>query len=66
MVVDTNAPKVSFVVPAYNSGPHSERLVVSLLRQSLPPGENSGWPSRPRNIGVAHAGRAFGPASAGP
>ncbi|GAA2709904.1 hypothetical protein GCM10010429_24930 [Micromonospora olivasterospora] len=83
------APKVSVVVPAYNSGPHLEKLIASLLRQSLPPGQfeavfvddgstdgtgsrldelaaahphlrvvhidNSGWPSRPRNVGVAHA-----------
>ncbi|MFG1953073.1 glycosyltransferase family 2 protein [Micromonospora sp. NPDC048830] len=82
-------PKVSVVVPAYNSGPHMEKLIDSLLRQSLPPEQfeavfvddgstdgtgarldelaaahphlrvvhidNSGWPSRPRNIGVAHA-----------
>ncbi|RGC68131.1 putative glycosyltransferase EpsJ [Micromonospora sp. MW-13] len=89
MTASTSAPKVSVVVPAYNSGPHLEKLVASLLRQSLPPGEfeavfvddgstdttparldelaaahphirvlhidNSGWPSRPRNLGVAHA-----------
>ncbi|WP_431973742.1 glycosyltransferase family 2 protein [Micromonospora haikouensis] len=89
MTVSTNAPKVSVVVPAYNSGPHIERLIASLLRQSLQPGEfeavfvddgstdstgtrldelaaahphirvvhidNSGWPSRPRNVGVANA-----------
>ncbi|MGC4804670.1 glycosyltransferase family 2 protein [Micromonospora sp. DT233] len=85
----TRVPKVSVVVPAYNSGPHLENLIASLLRQSLPVEEfevvfvddgstdttparldelaaahphirvlhidNSGWPSRPRNIGVAHA-----------
>jgi glycosyltransferase involved in cell wall biosynthesis len=89
MTASTNAPKVSVVVPAYNSGPHIERLIESLLRQSLPPTEfeavfvddgstdstgtrldelaaahphirvvhipNSGWPSRPRNVGVANA-----------
>ncbi|RKN17845.1 glycosyltransferase family 2 protein [Micromonospora musae] len=85
----SESPKVSVVVPAYNSGPHIEKLVDSLLRQSMPASrfeavfvddgstdgtparldalaaahphlrvvhiENSGWPSRPRNIGVAHA-----------
>ncbi|WP_233512784.1 glycosyltransferase family 2 protein [Micromonospora deserti] len=85
----TGAPKVSVVVPAYNCGPHIEKLVASLLRQSLPPAEfevifiddgstdgtparldelaaahphvhvvhtdNSGWPSRPRNLGVERA-----------
>jgi glycosyltransferase involved in cell wall biosynthesis len=89
MTASTDACKVSVVVPAYNSGPHLEKLIASLLRQSLPPGEfeavfvddgstdttgprldelaaahphlrvihieNSGWPSRPRNIGVANA-----------
>lgn len=89
MNVNAIVPKVSVVVPAFNSGPYLEKLVASLLRQSLPPGEfeavfvddgstdttparldelaavhphirvlhteNSGWPSRPRNIGVAHA-----------
>ncbi|WFE63668.1 glycosyltransferase family A protein [Micromonospora sp. WMMD714] len=89
MTASTNAPKVTVVVPAYNSGPHIEKLVTSLLRQSLPAGEfeamfvddgstdstgarldelaaahphfrvlhidNSGWPSRPRNLGVQHA-----------
>ncbi|WFE96062.1 glycosyltransferase family A protein [Micromonospora sp. WMMD987] len=89
MTASTNAPKVTVVVPAYNSGPHIENLVTSLLRQSLPAGEfeavfvddgstdstgarldelaaahphfrvlhidNSGWPSRPRNLGVQHA-----------
>ncbi|MEV6802389.1 glycosyltransferase family A protein [Micromonospora rifamycinica] len=89
MTASTNAPKVTVVVPAYNSGPHIENLVTSLLRQSLPAGEfeavfvddgstdstgarldelaaahphfrvlhidNSGWPSRPRNLGVEHA-----------
>ncbi|WP_320068106.1 glycosyltransferase family 2 protein [Micromonospora sp. RTGN7] len=82
-------PKVSVVVPAYNPGPHVEKLITSLLCQSLPPAEfeavfvddgstdstparldelaaahphirvlhidNSGWPSRPRNVGVAAA-----------
>ncbi|MBG6100569.1 glycosyltransferase family 2 protein [Micromonospora vinacea] len=82
-------PKVSVVVPAYNCGPHIEKLVASLLRQSLPADEfeaifvddgstdgtakrldrlaaehphirvlhieNSGWPSRPRNLGIEHA-----------
>ncbi|TDC28131.1 glycosyltransferase family 2 protein [Micromonospora sp. 15K316] len=81
--------KVSVVVPAHNSGPHIEKLVDSLLRQSMPASQfeavfvddgstdetparldalaaahphlrvvrfdNSGWPSRPRNVGVAHA-----------
>ncbi|MFJ6198719.1 glycosyltransferase family 2 protein [Micromonospora sp. NPDC092111] len=89
MTTSTNAPKVTVVVPAYNSGPHIEKLVTSLLHQSLPAGEfevmfvddgstdstgarldelaaahphfrvlhieNSGWPSRPRNLGVDHA-----------
>ncbi|WP_233601078.1 MULTISPECIES: glycosyltransferase family A protein [Micromonospora] len=77
---------MSVVVPAYNIGPHLDRLVESLERQSLPPEEfevifvddgstdatprrlddlaathphfhvvhqeNSGWPSRPRNVGA--------------
>ncbi|MDG4806134.1 glycosyltransferase [Micromonospora sp. WMMD1120] len=81
--------KVSVVVPAYNSGPHIEKLAESLLRQSMPTDEfeaifvddgstddtgrrldrlaaehphirvlhieNSGWPSRPRNLGIEHA-----------
>ncbi|SIQ09428.1 glycosyltransferase family 2 protein [Micromonospora avicenniae] len=90
MIDDTSASlKVSVVVPAYNSGTHIERLVDSLVRQSMPPTQfeaifvddgstddtparldalaaahphfrvlhidNSGWPSRPRNVGVAHA-----------
>ncbi|QDY06276.1 glycosyltransferase family 2 protein [Micromonospora sp. HM134] len=89
MTASTKTPKVTVVVPAYNSGPHIEKLVTSLLGQSLPAGEfevmfvddgstdstgarldelaaahphfrvlhidNSGWPSRPRNLGVEHA-----------
>ncbi|MFY1705700.1 glycosyltransferase family 2 protein [Micromonospora sp. WMMA1923] len=89
MTIATNAPKISVVVPAYNPGPHIEKLVSSLLRQSLPAEEfevivvddgstdetparldelaaehphfhvvhieNSGWPSRPRNIGIERA-----------
>ncbi|MFF0171730.1 glycosyltransferase family 2 protein [Micromonospora profundi] len=88
-MVEAGAPKVSVVVPAYNSGQHIEKLVSSLLRQSLTAGEfeavfvddgstddtaerldrlaathehirvlhieNSGWPSRPRNVGIEHA-----------
>ncbi|MEH1101339.1 glycosyltransferase family A protein [Micromonospora sp. CPCC 205561] len=80
---------MSVVVPAYNSGPHIEALVASLLRQSMPASqfeaifvddgstdgtparldelaaayphlrvlhiENSGWPSRPRNLGIEDA-----------
>ncbi|GAB3858404.1 hypothetical protein GCM10029963_58050 [Micromonospora andamanensis] len=83
------ALKVSVVVPTYNSGEGLDRLVASLLRQSLPAdefevifvddgstdttparlealaaahphfhvlhAERSGWPSRPRNLGVARA-----------
>jgi poly(ribitol-phosphate) beta-N-acetylglucosaminyltransferase len=83
------AVKVSVVVPVYNPGPHIDRLLASLLRQSLPPGEfeavfvddgstdgtgerldalsaehsnfmvvhipNSGWPGRPRNVGIEAA-----------
>jgi poly(ribitol-phosphate) beta-N-acetylglucosaminyltransferase len=83
-------PKVSVVVPVYNTGEAIEELVSSLLRQSMPEGEweavlvddgstdgtgerldalaaehptsftvvhipNSGWPSRPRNIGIERA-----------
>src|SRR5689334_10457525 len=89
MTIATNVPKVSVVVPAYNPGPHIEKLVSSLLRQSLPAEEfevvivddgstdetparldelaaahphfqvlhieNSGWPSRPRNLGIERA-----------
>ncbi|MER5333446.1 glycosyltransferase family A protein [Micromonospora sp. NPDC002717] len=89
MIGGTGSPKVSVVVPTHDSGPHIEKLVASLLRQSLPPAEfeavfvddgstdgtparlaelaaahphfrvlrieNSGWPSRPRNLGVAQA-----------
>ncbi|MFG3418368.1 glycosyltransferase family 2 protein [Micromonospora sp. NPDC049460] len=89
MTGETPLPKVSVVVPTHDSGPHIEKLVASLLRQSLPATEfeavfvddgstddtperlekiaaehphfrvlrieNSGWPSRPRNLGVAHA-----------
>ncbi|MEV4199030.1 glycosyltransferase family 2 protein [Micromonospora globbae] len=85
----SSSPKVSVVVPAYNCGSHMEKLVDSLLRQSMPAAqfeavfvddgstddtparldalaaahphfrvvhiENSGWPSRPRNVGVAHS-----------
>ncbi|MFF5179533.1 glycosyltransferase family 2 protein [Micromonospora sp. NPDC000316] len=88
-MVEVGVPKVSVVVPAYNSGRNIEKLVSSLLRQSLPAGEfevifvddgstdttgkrldrladahphirvlhieNSGWPSRPRNLGIDHA-----------
>ncbi|KAB1937427.1 glycosyltransferase [Micromonospora sp. ALFpr18c] len=88
-MVEVGVPKVSVVVPAYNCGPHIEKLAASLLRQSLPAGEfeaifvddgstddtgarldqlaaqhphirvlhieNSGWPSRPRNLGIDHA-----------
>ncbi|SCL19386.1 Glycosyltransferase involved in cell wall bisynthesis [Micromonospora nigra] len=84
-----NAPKVSVVVPVFNAETHLDRLVESLLRQSLPAGDfeavfvddgstdgtaarldalaathphlhvlhipNSGWPSRPRNLGMAQA-----------
>ncbi|MCW3845329.1 glycosyltransferase [Micromonospora yasonensis] len=84
-----DCPKVSVVVPTHNCGPHIDRLIASLARQSLPPGEfevifvddgstddtprrledlaathphfhvvrqeNSGWPSRPRNVGVERA-----------
>ncbi|HEV3407412.1 MAG TPA: glycosyltransferase family 2 protein [Gaiellaceae bacterium] len=80
------AVKVSVVVPVYNPGPHIDRLIASLLRQSLPRDEfeavfvddgstdgtgerldalsaehanftvvhipNSGWPGRPRNVGI--------------
>ncbi|MGS2613454.1 glycosyltransferase family 2 protein [Micromonospora sp. LZ34] len=89
MALDTGTPRVSVVVPAYNSGPHLEKLVGSLLRQSLPADQfevifvddgstdgtparldelaaahphvqvlripNSGWPSRPRNLGIEQA-----------
>ncbi|MFF5053839.1 glycosyltransferase family 2 protein [Micromonospora sp. NPDC000663] len=88
-MIEVGVPKVSVVVPAYNSGRHIEKLVASLLRQSLPADEfeaifvddgstddtgarldrlaaqhqqirvlhieNSGWPSRPRNLGIEHA-----------
>ncbi|MGI5523813.1 glycosyltransferase family 2 protein [Micromonospora sp. CA-259024] len=88
-MVEVGIPKVSVVVPAYNCGPHIEKLAASLLRQSLPADEfeaifvddgstddtasrldrlaaehphirvlhieNSGWPSRPRNLGIEHA-----------
>ncbi|MEU7928698.1 glycosyltransferase [Micromonospora sp. NPDC049107] len=88
-MVEVGVPKVSVVVPAYNCGPHIEKLVASLLSQSLPADEfeaifvddgstdgtgarldrlaakhphiqvvhieNSGWPSRPRNIGIERA-----------
>ncbi|WP_405429579.1 glycosyltransferase family 2 protein [Micromonospora sp. NBC_00617] len=88
-MVEVGVPKVSVVVPAYNCGPHIEKLVASLLRQSLPADEfeaifvddgstddtgkrldelaakhphihvvhieNSGWPSRPRNLGIERA-----------
>ncbi|MGQ5261714.1 glycosyltransferase family 2 protein [Micromonospora sp. ZYX-F-536] len=88
-MVEVGVPKVSVVVPAYNCGRHIEKLVASLLRQSLPAGEfeaifvddgstddtgerldrlaaahphitvlhteNSGWPSRPRNLGIERA-----------
>ncbi len=77
---------MSVVVPVYNPGPHIDRLIASLLRQSLPRDEfeavfvddgstdgtgerldalsaehanftvvhiaNSGWPGRPRNVGI--------------
>ncbi|MEV2238484.1 glycosyltransferase family 2 protein [Micromonospora sp. NPDC049891] len=83
------ALRVSVVVPTYNPGECLDRLVASLLRQSLPANEfevifvddgstdatparldalaaahrhfhvlhaeRSGWPSRPRNLGVAQA-----------
>ncbi|MFI6243217.1 glycosyltransferase family 2 protein [Micromonospora sp. NPDC050795] len=88
-MAEVGVPKVSVVVPAYNSGRHIEKLAASLLRQSLPASEfeavfvddgstddtaqrldqlaaehphirvlhieNSGWPSRPRNLGIEHA-----------
>ncbi|MEU8164119.1 glycosyltransferase family 2 protein [Micromonospora parva] len=88
-MAEVGVPKVSVVVPAYNCGPHIEKLVASLLRQSLPADEfevifvddgstdetaerldrlaaehrhvtvlhieNSGWPSRPRNLGIEQA-----------
>ncbi|MEU5782811.1 glycosyltransferase family 2 protein [Micromonospora lupini] len=88
-MVEVGVPKVSVVVPAYNCGRHIEKLVESLLRQSLPADEfeavfvddgstdgtgerldrlaaehpqirvlhieNSGWPSRPRNLGIEAA-----------
>ncbi|OIV38063.1 hypothetical protein BIV57_07820 [Mangrovactinospora gilvigrisea] len=81
--------RISIVVPTYNTGPYLERLVDSLLAQSLgrdrfevvfvddgstdgTPARlaelaaehefvtlhrepNSGWPGRPRNVGMAHA-----------
>ncbi|GIJ23129.1 glycosyltransferase family 2 protein [Micromonospora lutea] len=84
-----DALKVSVVVPTYNPGDCLDRLVASLLRQSLPASEfevifvddgstdatparldalaathphfhvlhtkHAGWPSRPRNLGVARA-----------
>ncbi|MEV7089010.1 glycosyltransferase family A protein, partial [Streptomyces sp. NPDC093085] len=89
----TAGVKVTVVVPTYNSGPHIEPLVASLLAQSLPPDAfevlfvddgstdatparlaalaaahrhfrtvripNSGWPGRPRNVGVAQARGAY-------
>ncbi|MFG2057663.1 glycosyltransferase family 2 protein [Micromonospora sp. NPDC048930] len=89
MIVDAECPKVSVVVPTHDCGPHIDRLIASLERQSLPAGEfevifvddgstdgtpqrlddlaatrphfhvvhlaNSGWPSRPRNVGVERA-----------
>jgi glycosyltransferase involved in cell wall biosynthesis len=89
MIGGTTSPRVSVVVPTHDTGPHIDKLVASLLRQSLPTTEfeaifvddgstddtperlekiaaehphfrvlrieNSGWPSRPRNLGVAHA-----------
>ncbi|MFG2102048.1 glycosyltransferase family 2 protein [Micromonospora echinaurantiaca] len=89
MTLDTRAPRVSVVVPVHDSGAHIEKLVASLLRQSLPPDQfevifvddgstdgtparldelaaahphlhvlhipNSGWPSRPRNLGIERA-----------
>ncbi|MEU3453242.1 glycosyltransferase family 2 protein [Micromonospora sp. NPDC006766] len=89
MAIGADSPKVSVVVPTHNCAPHLDRLVTSLERQSLPPGEfevifaddgsrddtpqlldelaarhphfrvlhleNSGWPSRPRNLGVEQA-----------
>ncbi|MGC1210918.1 MAG: glycosyltransferase family 2 protein [Micromonospora sp.] len=85
----TDVPRVSVVVPVHNTGGHLEKLVSSLLRQSLPPDQfevifaddgstddtpsrldelaaahphvrvlhlpHSGWPSRPRNVGVQQA-----------
>lgn len=88
-MAEVGVPKVSVVVPAYNCGPHIEKLAASLLRQSLPADEfeaifvddgstddtaerldrlaaehphirvlhieNSGWPSRPRNLGIEQA-----------
>ncbi|MFG3557587.1 glycosyltransferase family 2 protein [Micromonospora sp. NPDC047557] len=88
-MVEVGVPKVSVVVPAYNCGRNIEKLVASLLRQSLPADEfeaifvddgstdgtgkrldrlaaqhphihvvhieNSGWPSRPRNVGIERA-----------
>ncbi|MEV7865114.1 glycosyltransferase family A protein [Streptomyces sp. NPDC088124] len=87
------AVKITVVVPTYNSGPHIEPLVDSLLRQTMPrdafevlfvddgstdgtPARlaalaaehphfhtvslpNSGWPGRPRNVGVARANGAY-------
>ncbi|MGC5049931.1 glycosyltransferase family 2 protein [Micromonospora sp. DT48] len=83
------ALRVSVVVPTYNPGDGLDRLVASLLRQSMPATEfevifvddgstdatparldalaathphfhvlhveHSGWPSRPRNLGMARA-----------
>ncbi len=80
------APRVSVIVAVYNPGEYLDGLVVSLLDQSLTPGEfevifvddgstdgsgrrvddlaathahmqtihipNSGWPGRPRNLGI--------------
>ncbi|MFE4057039.1 glycosyltransferase [Streptomyces sp. NPDC059096] len=87
------AVRVTVVVPTYNSGPHIEPLVDSLLRQTMPrdafevlfvddgstdgtPARlaelaaehphfrtvsipNSGWPGRPRNVGVEQANGAY-------
>ncbi|MFE3829591.1 glycosyltransferase [Streptomyces sp. NPDC059092] len=87
------AVKITVVVPTYNSGPHIEPLVDSLLGQTMPrdafevlfvddgstdgtPARlaelaaehphfrtvsipNSGWPGRPRNVGVAGANGAY-------
>ncbi|MFF4878001.1 MULTISPECIES: glycosyltransferase [unclassified Micromonospora] len=88
-MVGVDVPKVSVVVPAYNCRRHIEKLIASLLRQSMPADEfevivvddgstdgtgerldelaaahphiqvlhieNSGWPSRPRNLGIERA-----------
>ena len=85
--------KVTVVVPVYNPGPHIDRLVKSLLNQTMPADQfeaifvddgstdgtgerldrlaerhahfstihipNSGWPGRPRNVGIDAASGEF-------